>query len=378
MEAEKFKDHPFFLKIADIRNKISGIQNLPIQYNEHKEYILNSLDYIEVRLKKFTDISFIDEQWINNLNNNTLQNILNQINQFLSDNNFQHLINIKNQLYNLIKTINIDFPIPLKSEDYFQGIVNNFKEKIESDIQSFIQDLSQKIKGNENQIQQLNANLNALQQNYNTTNNNVQQLITKFNADFTQFQDQAKQKLEEQINNIQKDSKQILDELNKKLEEAKKIVNVIGNVAISHSYKETAEYHKKQANKFRCISLGFMVVSVVYLIVIIILTTMHHNADWWQSLIRIVAATLFIYPAQYAAAQSNKHRELENYNRKMELDLAAINPFIELLDENKKKEIKEKLVERYFKPIEIEKVSDNAIPTTLLEKILQMLKSFKN
>ena len=70
--------------------------------------------------------------------------------------------------------------------------------------------------------------------------------------------------------------------------------------------------------------------------------------DWTKSLVRILAAAALSYPATYAARESSKHRKLENLNRKAELELAAINPFIELLPEQKKQEIKEKLVEKYF------------------------------
>lgn len=72
------------------------------------------------------------------------------------------------------------------------------------------------------------------------------------------------------------------------------------------------------------------------------------NFDWIKSLIRIVAAAALSYPATYAARESSKHRKLEIFNRKAELELTAINPFIELLPELKKQEIKEKLVEKYF------------------------------
>jgi hypothetical protein len=75
---------------------------------------------------------------------------------------------------------------------------------------------------------------------------------------------------------------------------------------------------------------------------------MGENFDWTKSLIRILAAAALSYPATYAARESNKHRKLEVLNRKAELELTAINPFIELLPEQKKQAIKEKLVEKYF------------------------------
>lgn len=70
--------------------------------------------------------------------------------------------------------------------------------------------------------------------------------------------------------------------------------------------------------------------------------------DWRKSIIRLIAAAALSYPATYAARESTKHRKLENYNRKIELELASIESFIEILDESKKQTIKEKLAEKYF------------------------------
>jgi uncharacterized protein (UPF0218 family) len=59
----------------------------------------------------------------------------------------------------------------------------------------------------------------------------------------------------------------------------------------------------------------------------------------------------------------------------MELDLATINPFIELLDDQTKKQIKEKLVDRYFN-INVEVLKENNIPISLLEKIFNQIANF--
>ncbi len=85
--------------------------------------------------------------------------------------------------------------------------------------------------------------------------------------------------------------------------------------------------------------------------VIIILTLIGVGSadyDWKMALVRILSALVLTYPATYAAQESAKHRKLENENRKAELELASINPFIEILDDEKKQLIKEKLVDKYF------------------------------
>lgn len=72
------------------------------------------------------------------------------------------------------------------------------------------------------------------------------------------------------------------------------------------------------------------------------------NYDWIKSVIRIIAAAALSYPATYAARESSKHRKLETLNRKLELELASLTPFIELHSEEQKREIKSKLVDKYF------------------------------
>ena len=103
---------------------------------------------------------------------------------------------------------------------------------------------------------------------------------------------------------------------------------------------------------------------------------------WTKSIIRIVAAAALSYPATYAANESSKHRKQENYNRKIELELASINPFIEILAETKKQEIKEKLVEKYFGNInniyDSKSIDDTDIPITGFERILKAVGSVIN
>ena len=147
--------------------------------------------------------------------------------------------------------------------------------------------------------------------------------------------------------NISKNTTNLIEELERKLKESKKLVNVIGNVGATGNYQKIADYHKGQANIWRWIALGFMVV----LIGLLIFTIYHITGgdfNWKVAIVRIVAFSALLYPATYAAKESGKHRRLENINRKLELDIASISPFIEILSDEKKQEIKEKMVEKFF------------------------------
>lgn len=96
-------------------------------------------------------------------------------------------------------------------------------------------------------------------------------------------------------------------------------------------------------------------------------------------MVRILAAAVLTYPAIYASRESSKHRALETYNRNLELELASIGPFIEMLDEDKKQKIKEELVTKYFgnqKDQMNVKEGDDEVSLNALDKIVKIITPF--
>ena len=69
---------------------------------------------------------------------------------------------------------------------------------------------------------------------------------------------------------------------------------------------------------------------------------------WENVLYRIPASLIIFAPALYMATESSKHRKREVENKQIELELAALNPYMELFDDTDKMKIKESLVEKYF------------------------------
>lgn len=182
----------------------------------------------------------------------------------------------------------------------------------------------------------------------NTTfQTNFDQIKTSESTKFDEVRNGFQRRIEAESKAIDTSTKELIDRLNKKETEAKKLVNVIGNIGATGNYQLIAESHKKAADNWRYVAIGFMsVLSGILLYTIWQID--FQQFDWQAALVRVLSALVLTYPATYAARESSKHRKLENINRKAELELASINPFIEILDDNKKQEIKEKLVEKYF------------------------------
>lgn len=68
--------------------------------------------------------------------------------------------------------------------------------------------------------------------------------------------------------------------------------------------------------------------------------------NFWTFAVRFVTAIAITLPAFYTARESARHRTNADRARTRDIELATLDPFIELL--GNKDEIKAKLVERYF------------------------------
>lgn len=220
-------------------------------------------------------------------------------------------------------------------------------EKLET-TKNELEKVNNTLKQKDLEIQNLN---NSFQTNFEaiktSATQNYEQDRKTFRAEF----DMSKKTLTDEVENLKTEintgTDQIIKDLEMKLEEAKKIVGVVSDKAVTGNYQNVANSHKSTADIFRIIAIGLMI-GLSAILICTIWDISGDNFDWTKSFIRILAAAALSYPATYAARESSKHRKLEILNRKAELELTAINPFIELLPEQKKQEIKEKLVEKYF------------------------------
>jgi hypothetical protein len=184
------------------------------------------------------------------------------------------------------------------------------------------------------------------------------------------------QKLRADFATFQADSERIqsekLESLNKSKEAAARIVQVVGNTGITGNYQKIAVTEGKQANFWRWVTVAFFIVGIGIAVVTFwkFLHEPFSPETAWSALIRLVYAVAITAPAWYSAKESARHRTNADRARQTELELASLGPFIELMPEEKKNEIREELTKRYFgnqaqehtaePPISIQKLADIA------------------
>lgn len=381
MKTEEFESHQVFEKLNQLTSRISE--------NEVREKIniekLNLFDsackYIQDRLNLTIPI-LVPVLEINTISQE-LQNCLGQINNFIGNSNIGHLNNAENHINSAVTKVR-NLPLPFSKNDFnFSKAIANFenivkskydsieveKKAVQEELKKVKADLLKKEKDIENLTNLLNTKIsetNNLTKAFQTEFTNIKNISTQniendrkqyrneINEDRKTFRNEITKDREE----FKKDSEQTKKELNEKttetvnristkLEEAKKLVNVIGNVGVTGNYQRIASEHKKTADNWRLLAIIFMTI-LSGLLIYTIWNVSTANYDWIKSVIRIIAAAALSYPATYASKESSKHRKLETINRKLELELASLTPFIEMLPEEKKREIKENLVNKYF------------------------------
>jgi len=152
-----------------------------------------------------------------------------------------------------------------------------------------------------------------------------------------------------------------------KEEEVKRIFNVIGNVAVAGDYKNVADAERRSANLLRAIALLLMGSMIVIAVITFCQSLFHPEVDWRLFGFRLATCIILAFPAVYAAQESSKHRQREKTNRKLHLELAAIDAYLALLPDLQKNELKGKLTEKFFGQPEILEKEDDISKHALLD-----------
>jgi cytochrome c556 len=413
MNPESYKTHLVFERLEQF-NKSLNAENLVEKIGvENYTYLETAYHFIKDKLK-LTNHILVQEIELTNLASE-IEGGTNQINAFIGNNNSGHITNCINNIISAItRTKNLPTPISKNDFDFSKNIAQ-FQQTVQNayqNLQSLYNKLKSDLKTAQNDLEAKQMTIVALEKQIAEKQSEIQNVLIKYNSEFETFKNNSNSLAETERNKLianfesdrktfketfeansstfmkdfetQKtkfdaDSNAVIDQLKQKLAEANKIVNIVGNVGITGNYQNIANQHKYSANIFRLIALLFMIImSIILIYSINDLSNKDFNLT--KSLVRILAASILTYPAVYAARESSKHRALETKNRNLELELASIGPFIELLPEEKKQIIKEGLVNKYFgNTSQLEEVKNDdfeEISINKLDKLLKTILSF--
>jgi gas vesicle protein len=430
---DNFKNHEAHKNLASIKEKLDGFEH---KFDEPK--ILESLDrlshvvsYMEKSLGAIVDASLVP--WSSLDNTNIQLNKLNTCLDTFFQNKDENQLTAANKhadglLIHLKYLPKLEALPDLKdiseSVSRFHQTVSGFMDELNqrkdqfkkefTDLSKQIDEANKRIKQQdkniENQKGRLDTAISEFQKQFseaedrrrvnfdNTSktradhfdsfNKNIDEQITNFLTDRKQQIDEAisenTQEVKKNIDELkktadalyrdhEKEAKDTIDFLVKKREEAAKIVHVIGNIGVTGNYNTIANKERKAANILRGIALGFMIAIVIAAGLILVMAA-KGDFDWKIVTLRMGTTLTFLIPAIYASKESAKHRQREILNRKMELELASIDPYLERLPDEKRIELKGSLTERFFgQPETMAELEEPIKASSLLDLIKTVL-----
>ena len=161
----------------------------------------------------------------------------------------------------------------------------------------------------------------------------------------------SQEQLDAVIKELQDKSAGTIVALNTHRDDAARIVRVVGNIGVTGNYQQIADAESTQANFWRWVTVSIFCVGIGVAISTFV--------KYWDVptftpetlgsiAIRLLYALAITAPAWYTARESARHRTNSDRARQTELELASIGPFIELMPDDKKFEIREHLTKQYF------------------------------
>jgi hypothetical protein len=324
--------------------------------------------------------------------NNQIQNVLSELNSYISAKDISHLNNASSHVDATMTQINA-FPIPRQqlSEEGFTKSLLAFKATIEgayNDIQTTkdalatqLTKMTDETRSNQGAIQKTLTKIKTLDSNIDTKEQQFQQTLEsnlannkkKFEATVSGYETTFTGLITELKSNAQV----IIETLEQNKKSASDLVQIIGNIGITGNYQKIANEERDSANNWRNIALTLMI-GMVLVIGTIIGLSVSEGFDWKLALFRIGTALVLVIPATYAARESSRHRSLESYNRRAELELASLGPFLEKLPEDTKIKLKEQLTGKFFGMNMPQEGSNENLSANALIDLLKLAISKKN
>lgn len=235
-------------------------------------------------------------------------------------------------------------------------------EKLDSDVEDIETRLTQHDQQFEQQkgrIDQLITDLqakftDAQQQRLNEFNEaekkrkaSVEELVEAKEAELDELIEKRRAESTAQHQKIAADAKKQIDELEAQLAQAKKIVGLIGNTGMTGHYQKVANREFWAAEVLRGVAILFFVLMAVA-VWWVVKDIGTDDFSWEVALFRVGVSLTALAPAVYCARESTRHRKHENRNRRIELELASIKPYLDDLPEAKAQQVIEQMASRYF------------------------------
>ncbi|WP_186576043.1 hypothetical protein [Aquibacillus kalidii] len=397
---ERITNHDTYTKIERIIQLSETFNSVPSEQVSKSERLSETFNILKEALDR-ADPLLISTTTLQNMNSH-VTNILNELNSYNSNKNVQHLNNATTHLEKLIpffsqvmvtrtpediegvrnaviafrKSIgqhlaNVEREAneAFSALDQNQNKLNELTSSIEGQktrLDSIISDFQEKFlngqaERNEKTEQLIEDTKSEINKYISDNSKSVSELIKKQREEHNNQINKNEIEYDEQMANQEKEYLKQFEKMEKMNKEAEKILGLMSMKGLAQGYQKIANSEGRKSLTWNVISilslLGVLWFGYQYII-------LHEGEMTWTALIsRVVLTGVGVTLFTYCAKQATNHRNEERRNRKIELELASLDPYLKDMEEPEQKKVKQSLVDKYF-GVELQNTTDKQTQQT--------------
>jgi len=362
-----FDNHPIHISLEFVINLLKKVENLDDQDPETIEEInrINQiLNQIPIVFGKLDPI-MIPIKTINNLNQ-IIINITGDLNNYKNTKDKDQLVNANSRAENLLLNIsNLIIPSDYADIKGIRVAISSFRKSVgqymrnlkieENNFKTKLKEIDSKIEEVNSTINEQKSRLDSAISGYQSQFSQAElkriekfaQSELKWNQEYAKTVDKGKDEFAKEKEKLKSAHEEILKMLEGYKKRAEELVHVIADTGMIGGYQKEAKKEKWSAKIWQAISvLSFG--GLIYFAFYAFKATLQTDFTWSLFTGRIFVATTIGILAAYAARQADRHEEVERRNKRMELELKSIDPYLVGLPEDIKQKLKASLAERLF------------------------------
>ena len=326
------------------------------------------------------------------------QACINELNAYSGNGNAGHLQNANNnadQLLIMFQQLPSSL-YSLSSESVNEAVtaysttIGSYLEQYKNSIEDNVTEAQERLETLSSSITEKETELQTLTQELNTVKQAIQQQTTEFNTQYQTSESEragkftkAYEKYEENVDikfkELATKSSKIIEVLVNLQDDASKVYGVTINTLQGGAYSSYADTERKTANGLRYLAGILMLIAVGFLIVpeaVSLFEMEPYLFDWKKVLGRIPLSLVVFVPAFYFARESGKHRHNETSNRRRQHILSTLDPYIELMADDKAEELKAHVAKTVFSETTVS--NDNSDNTSnIISQLSNLAKQIK-
>jgi hypothetical protein len=163
----------------------------------------------------------------------------------------------------------------------------------------------------------------------------------------------------------------VLKEMESFKSQAAALLQVIGEIGVASPYDKTAREDRSAAVWLRVLA-GLFFAGMVTTVVLTAVHLVTNGLAMGYMIFRFMTALIFAIPGYYFAREASKFQSEADRNRRLQLELASVGPFIEALDAQKKAVLREELARKYFSGVPV--ATDQGAKALDMDRILDIIK----